>query len=109
MKNEQIIKDTAEYNFNLGFQKGKLEEMRKEFAFLEDKFIMLNTPEFDNNDAGMVRDDIEERIKQLSKEIGGVEVKRLCSNCGEQEKFHSYNSFPCKRFKLKKEIGGDGE
>ena len=61
--------------YNRGFQKGKLEAKKEELEFLEDKFIMLNTPEFDNNDAGMVRDDIGERIKQLQKEISSEEIK----------------------------------
>lgn len=30
--------------------------------------------------------------------------KRVCANCGEKEKYHYLNSYPCKHFKLKKEV-----
>lgn len=56
MNNEQIIKDTAEYNFNLGFQRGKLEQKKEELKFLKERCIYC-----------MIAD---ERIKQLQKEIG---------------------------------------
>lgn len=38
---------------------------------IEDWFIMLNTPEFDGNDAGLVRDEMKEFLSSLDN--GGEE------------------------------------
>ena len=40
-----------------------------EIEFLKDKFIILNTSENDELDAGIVRDEIEERLQQLQNHL----------------------------------------
>ncbi len=38
---------------------------------LEDWFVMLNSPDFDDNDAGMVREEIkEELLKSYGRRLG---------------------------------------
>ena len=73
MNNEQIIKDTAEYNFNLGFQKGKLEQKKEELKFLleikgELSSLVATKQLFLSGYNKLIF--IQARIKQLQKEIG---------------------------------------
>ena len=49
------------------FLRGIILAQEKEIEFLEDKFIILDTPDNDELDAGIVRNDINERVNQLKE------------------------------------------
>lgn len=44
-------------------------DLKNEIDFLEDKRIMLDTSEFNDNDVGIVREEIKERIAELKSAL----------------------------------------
>jgi hypothetical protein len=74
---DEIIDDELHKQiYNVGFQKGKLEQKKEELEFLIDLNKKIHFERFNNyskNDVDFIL--IHNRIKQLQKEIGGKEEK----------------------------------
>jgi len=49
-------------------------DLQQELEFLEDKRIILDTSEFNGTDAEIVREEIQERINLIKKELKEIET-----------------------------------
>jgi len=70
---EEVRNESFKQGFWAGENSKHKSDLQQELDFLEDKRIILDTSEFNGTDAEIVREEIEERINLIKKELENLE------------------------------------